>query len=251
MAYLIHLSVYAALPKELPEYQTHDWTAKLAVLSGEISTGHRVLGVSAKNRYITDFKPRLLRPEDVPARIQLKSRRKTFPPFVRVRAALWGVREDVRAIIEDFEPGVHQFIEFELTDGSGRRADEKYFYLNITQFLEAILVEESQGVELLPKAPVTGINNGNPVYRNCDVKKKDRLVASRRKISNHHLWRSWLVPPNATFCSDALWSALRETKLTELLEAAYVEESDAPWEETNAMEQILAAQLAYRRMAQE
>ncbi len=251
MAYLLDLSAYAAMTKRFPEYETQEWTSKLVVLSGEIMFGHRVVGISARNHYVTDFKPRLLGTEDVPTRIQLESRPKQFPPFVRGHAAMWGVREDVRSLIESFEPGTHQFIEVELSDGRGHRADQKYFYLNILQYFEAILIERSPGIELLPKATVQGVNNDIPIYTNCIVKKKEGMVASSQKICNRHLWRSWLVPHCSIFCSDELWHALREAKVTRLLDATHVPEVGAPWGMDNAMEQILAAQLAYRRKAQE
>lgn len=251
MAYLLELNAYAAQPKHLPEYRTQEWTSKLVVIAGEMATGHRVVGVSANDRLITDFRPRLIGPGDVPARIQLASRAKKFPPFVRGNAAMWGVREDVRVIIEHFEPGVHQFVEFELSDGNGRRADQKYFYLNITQYREVILVERSEGIELPPPKVVPGLNDDRPLITGCNVRTGAKLVASSQRIGRHHLWRSWLIPGRRIFCSDSLWQALSGAKLTRLLQATHVPECDDPWDDSNTTEQIIMAQTAFRRAAQE
>jgi hypothetical protein len=229
MAYLLDLSAYAAANRYDDEYESDEWRIqRFGVLSGEISLGRTATGETFGGRRVFEDKIRLVTEQDVPPRIYLKSRTKQFPPFVNGFGAMPGVREDVREVIESFEPDAHNFVPFRLFDSSGHEAPQRYFYLNVLQYFECVIVEKSAGVKNVP--PSHDHDPGAPPVWGCEVVNKQKLVMNKRIIGNHQLWRTRHVPFATMCCSDALWDAFRKAKITRLLHSISIPEIDEPWD---------------------
>jgi hypothetical protein len=54
------------------------------------------------------------------------------------------VSERFKAIVEEFEPGVHQFIPIQLKRKDGTPYEEQYYVFNACKMISAILAEESE-----------------------------------------------------------------------------------------------------------
>ena len=91
-------------------------------------------------------------PDEVPRRVLLESNHKAIPDFVAIEARL-GLSPEARALVEAFEPGVHQFLPVEVVRKRGKRPVHRLdgrvldapYYLFIPQtILDAVWVERSE-----------------------------------------------------------------------------------------------------------
>lgn len=111
------------------------------------------------------------------------------------------VSDAFKEIVEELEPGVHQFFPMELYVGDEFQRTDYFF--NICNRLDTMDRELSFPINargfFRPK--------GNDDYR---------LVFSKEKIGNHHAWRDKFVPGGATYISNTLAQRLKEAGITGL-----------------------------------
>lgn len=145
--------------------------------------------------------PRELFPDS--ARI---SGRAKHPPHIIDMWMFPGVSEIVRDLIEEFEPGIHQFVEIPVTLKSGEPTPHRYSALNILNIVDSYVDFErtalpnkdyaALGRKLLPVSPF----EKRPIY------------VRKQAIGQRHLWRS----PEMFFSitvSDALCARMRAAKV--------------------------------------
>ena len=115
----------------------------------------------------------------------------------------YGVNQRVRDVIEEFEPGIHQFIPTTVLKKDGTPFnDDNYFILNIRQVVDAIIIEKSD----VYKKEGTHFDTGEYFYRLLPDPSLTFFMIQfdNTLISGKHLWRGKNHLPTRTFCSDEL-----------------------------------------------
>ncbi len=115
----------------------------------------------------------------------------------------YGVNQRVREVIEELEPGIHQFIPTTVLKKNGEPFnDDTYYILNICQIVDAIIIEESDVYKKEGKDFYTGEYHyrllPDPTLTFFMIQFDKELVAGK------HLWRGKNHLPTRTFCSDEL-----------------------------------------------
>lgn len=148
---------------------------------------------------------------------------KTVPDFVNVHHRM-AVCPEARAPIEEFEPGVHQFLPVEIARKrskkpihrlDGRVLDTPYCVLIPQVFLDAVWIERS---DVMVSPTYDGPQMVVPGLR-------DRPIVLRREaVAGHHVWRGGFHLPGRVLFSDALVRAVEARKLRKL-EFTHLEEA--------------------------
>ncbi|MBD0270796.1 MAG: hypothetical protein ICV73_02605 [Acetobacteraceae bacterium] len=151
-------------------------------------------------------------PGEAPGRAFLASSRKCVADFVPVHARM-GMCPEARALIEEFEPGAHQFLPVEIVRPrskkpihrlDGRVLDTPYYVLIPQTVLEAVRIERSE-------VSVSPTRHGSPLV--FPAMGSDNIVLRREVVRGHHVWCGRFHPSGRTFFSDALVRALEARKL--------------------------------------
>ena len=152
-------------------------------------------------------------PAEAPKRAVLTSGHKTVPDFAAIHHRL-GLSPEARALVEEFEPGTHQFLPVEVarprrskrpihrTDG---RVLDGPFHLFIPQvYLDAVWIERSA-------VQVTPTHHGPELV--VPHLGSDRIVLRRELVAGRHVWRGLFHLPGRVFFSDALVREAKRRKL--------------------------------------
>lgn len=151
-------------------------------------------------------------PHEVKTEFWLLSAHKVLADVFPVHGR-WGCSAEFRAVVEELEPGVHQFFQIEVERPNGKpiaRLDGRtvergqFFILNCMQVLDAVLLDQCVGV--------FGVDKGTA---NINVRRSDSsLCVSRLLIAGHHLWQGKKHSlSGGFFVSDALMARLAKAKL--------------------------------------
>ena len=151
--------------------------------------------------------------------------------------ALNCVNARFRDLVEEFEPGVHQFIPISLKRKDGTPIEGEYFIFNCCQLLGAVLVNETKCGEW--RKVVAGPNEGQPYY---DIPPHD-LVLSRPAIGGKHIWVSAVANPGNPFFSDELVERMEQEKIRYVTINSKNEEIEKPW----IPEDNIAPRIAWER----
>lgn len=156
-------------------------------------------------------------PAEVPKRVHLLSGDKAIPDFVAINGRL-SMCPEARALVEELEPGVHQFFPVEVVRPrskrpihrlDGRVLDGPYYLFNVQAALDAVWVERSEVDVLYDRV------DGRPrVIRRPG---NWNIVLRRDVIQGHHVWRGARQLKNDMFFSDALVRAIEARRLRKLV----------------------------------
>ena len=134
----------------------------------------------------------------------------------------FAICQALKDIIEDLEPGVHQFFPMTITGLQSEADIGRYYLLHVTQKLDAIIydktafaIKERFGLEAAKKAGFMLVPDRGPKYP-CTLKKD--------VIAGKHLWRGTVGDKclyrdgfddlvGIYFCSDELAAAMRKRKI--------------------------------------
>ena len=176
----------------------------------EFATNPRYVPFISFRREERDFlwKPNRLRipykPGEVPFQAFLESGNKTVPDFVPINGFMAACPE-VRALIESFEPGVHQFMPVHIRRPrsekpifrlDGRVLEDPYYLFHVITFLDSIWVERSD-VILSEGTSLLGMRPGN--YN---------IVLHKEITAGHHAWREGRIASTRLLFSDELIAAI-------------------------------------------
>lgn len=126
----------------------------------------------------------------LPKRARLRTARR-FIPRIGLLAGYWAVGQDFKDLVEEREPGVHQFFPIQIFYKDGRAVEEAFYILHIRRSISALKLEQSNAA--LQSSGIVQILF-HPL----------KIVLDRAKISGRHLWREeWY-----TYISDDLFAAL-------------------------------------------
>jgi hypothetical protein len=120
----------------------------------------------------------------------------TSPDFSYLRGGFPSVSPVVRDIIEELEPGVHQFFPVKLLNADGSEREKPRFVLNICTVADAIITGH-----------YTRLKNGESLFhpgRNHPVKVKKKRIASL------HVWLDRRAPREDIFVSNELFRRFSE-----------------------------------------
>ncbi len=155
-------------------------------------------------------------PGEAPERAFLESGHKCVADFVPIHARL-GVSPEARALIKEFEPGVHQFLPVEIVGPRSRRPihrldgrvlDTSYHVLIPQTVLDAVSIERSE-------VSVSATRHGPPLV--VPAMGSDNIVLRREVVRRHHVWRGAFHLPRCLFFSDALTRAVEASGLRKLM----------------------------------
>lgn len=166
-------------------------------------------------------------PAEAPRRVLLKSAHKALPHFVNIYTRL-GLSPEARALVEELEPGVHQFLPVEVVRRRGKKPihrpdgrvlDEPYFLFIPQTVLDAVWVERSEVRVLHPTdLPAPWVE---PRYVSSSFWK---ITLRRELTAGRHAWRGRFHLPQRLLFSDALVHAAEERKMRGL-ECVHLEEA--------------------------
>ena len=132
----------------------------------------------------------------------VKGRVPKLGAWLEVTNGLNLVANELRAIIERLEPGMHQFWPVEVVLPKGARPPHDYHALVIGQFRDSLLEERSD------------VRGSNARFaRDTTAKAFKRVVVSADRIGDAHLWRERRLARPEICISDTLRSAIAEAGL--------------------------------------
>ncbi|MDC7789667.1 hypothetical protein PQJ75_08955 [Rhodoplanes sp. TEM] len=130
----------------------------------------------------------------------VKRSKKKDPEFTFAYGSQPCVTEKVKAIIERFEPGVHQFFPVEINSPNGTVLERGRYMLNVTTLVDAIADGKNHSSD-----------PGDPRYSSpstCGVP----LSVRHRDIAGLHLWRDERIAAEVLFMSTELFDALNDVE---------------------------------------
>jgi hypothetical protein len=156
-------------------------------------------------------------PIEFPKRVQFESSHKTIPDFVPIHGRL-SLSPEAKALIEELEPGVHQFLPVEIARRrstrpiyrlDGRILDTPYYVFFPQVMLDAVWVERSDVyVRPMPCGP--------PIINPISSRRLDGLVLHREIIAGHHVWHGHYQCHEQLFFSDVLAQEVEKRRLRKL-----------------------------------
>jgi hypothetical protein len=173
---------------DIRKIEYEDTTPEFGTLGGLFKAGRLNLG-------------RAIKPDNVPARFEWGGPKNRKLPDALYGSGVVFVSERLKAIIEHFEPGVHQFFPIDIIYKSNKELAAKMFFLNICTRLDSVDRD-------LTTSPFGGV-----MWRPDEG---GTLVFNMDQIGNHHLWHDkhimhgWMI-------SDQLHDAFVAQKITGLV----------------------------------
>ena len=115
----------------------------------------------------------------------------------------------VKDLVEELEPGVHQFFPMELYVGKEYQRTDYFF--NIAQRLDTL--HKTKTYPLNSRGMWSGPSKGEPFA----------IVFDKDKIAGHHAWRDKYLPGGAALVSNELCARLQDAGITGLFFKHYDE----------------------------
>lgn len=140
-------------------------------------------------------------PEE-PFRSQLLNHEDEIIDLVATQFGSWAISERVIDLIEAIEPGVHQYLPFELLQPDGSVHPAKRWLLNVCTRADIVDEEKSDVVRLKPPSDFKFGNNKNEFS----------LVVKAEEARKRALWFEWRYAGPAfgsPMVSDALWDSIK------------------------------------------
>jgi hypothetical protein len=163
---------------------------------------------------------RAVDPANVPNKVQWKDRNspRSIPdfstgPFLHVSAK-------AKALIEEFEPEIHQFLPVEFTDIDGNFLEHRWF-LAVCNRLDSLDREHTKGMllsggKMWRPARELLRNYADEIPPGFDLSVEPKMVFSRAQIGGAHMWCDKHLTGGGPFVSDELAAAINASGLTGL-----------------------------------
>lgn len=147
-----------------------------------------------------------LKEENVPREARVASQHRTLPDFVTLPQAI-GVSPAFRKIVEELEPGVHQFFPVTLCARSGELAHRQYDLFNIVGKVDAVIEEKSDVKRIRSDL-------GSMVLHY--TRAEPHLTLDAKLIVSRHVWRGDKDLHNQIFFSDELGERVARLNMKKL-----------------------------------
>lgn len=150
-----------------------------------------------------------------------KSTRKVYDVFPILGAN--AVRQRFKDLVEEFEPGVHQFLPIALRDKKGNPIEDNFYIFNCMVAMDTVLLDQS-GLE------VEYVNSHRNPLVSFSTVHIPKLVLSKPAIAGHHIWTGhYITPPGSgVFVSEAFHKELKSRKIRHFRQQQLAE-ADVPW----------------------
>jgi hypothetical protein len=127
-----------------------------------------------------------------------------------------------KVVIEEFEPGVHQFFPVTLTQKDGTIVADDYFIFHPTRYAPCVLLSKSRinSTIIVKYGPKTGMPSYQVDEREC--------VISRPAYGDHKVFGSLFQPNKTLLITDDVKARLEAERISGL-HFIYVRELDEPW----------------------
>lgn len=147
-----------------------------------------------------------LRPQECPKEFMFFDKPRSLGSLIKLNDGLISVNESLRNIIEEMEPGLHQFWPIRLTLDTGEEVHGKYYGLVIRRHLDSFIPEESENYRSHPGSSI--------VVSSSETKKcYGSLAVSRGVIGEAHLWRERKLRRPEILLSDELQQEIARQEL--------------------------------------
>jgi hypothetical protein len=156
---------------------------------------------------------RPVRPENVPTVLHWKQPRWALADICKP-SGFPCVSERFKALIEDLEPGVHQFFPLELVNGKREHLADRWLWV-VCQRIDSVDREHSNLVlrrGALWLAP-SEVPEGE-LPPNIDPSLAAKVVFNSAQVGGAHFWRDKFSRPSLLFCSDKAAAAIEEQEMT-------------------------------------
>lgn len=153
----------------------------------------------------------------LPTRMQVKDQRK-HPLGDFDASTLLNVSGRAKALIEEFEPGVHQFFPVTFVDIDGQHLEDRWFFV-ICNRLDSVHREKAQGILLWRDKIWTPVQDflrdmPNEIPDGYDTSLPPKLVFSLEKIGAAKIWSDKHFSAEAAYLSSDIAEAIRQRRLT-------------------------------------
>jgi hypothetical protein len=147
--------------------------------------------------------------EELPKVFRTVKSYRTLASLIQLNDGLVAVDEDLRAIIEDLEPGLHRFWPIRIQMPKGVTYPGAYFGMLVGRFLDSFMPKESN-----PDAFRTG-ELAEDIYflRGAASDTFSGVVFDGEVIGSSHLWRERKLLTISLFLSDTLKSRIDAANL--------------------------------------
>ncbi|WP_426266973.1 imm11 family protein [Sphingomonas sp. LHG3443-2] len=158
---------------------------------------------------------RSVQTQNLPTRLRWKDRQgHPIPDFDN--GLILNVSSRAKDLIDEFEPGTHQFVPVSYENSAGQHLERRYF-LFVGNRIDAMHPDNptmalNRGMYWVPLNDLLRRGQELPPGKNADLPAK--LVLSRERIGQVHLWIDKRLASGATFMSDKLAEAVRDKGLT-------------------------------------
>lgn len=174
---------------------------------GVHSQGVQAILANASRKCTMDLGP--LEPYEQGAVFEAQKTEKSLASFIKLDNGLLAVDEALKAIIEDLDPGVHQFWPIKIRMPKGKHYAKQYYALVVRRYLEAFSPGQSK--------PNSWRKMGSgSTYMIVKYPKKNEIAGlafSEERIGSSHLWRERLLQTPEIFLSDTLKKRIDEAGL--------------------------------------
>jgi hypothetical protein len=149
----------------------------------------------------------LLNPLEMPDFLQLEGHRKSLPDVFFSYGGILICSGKTRRILEEFDPGLHQFIPIRVILKSGQDAPGEHFILNVHHTLDTIIDEKTKATKFTATLP------DNPsrhlMSLRLSAEHSGGVGVDKSKLTSAHLWREKAYP-GIFMMSDSLNKRLGE-----------------------------------------
>ena len=149
-----------------------------------------------------------LDPKEMPKAVSLKWYRSLAPVFSSDGGIII-CSAQLKGVLGEFDPGLHQFIPIKITFQSGEVPEGSFFILNVHHMLDTIIDEKTKA-DSGPQMP--GESNRHYKYLHIGADKDGDVTVDKLKLTSTNLWREKAYT-GLYMMSDRLQQRLEQEKL--------------------------------------
>ena len=152
----------------------------------------------------------MLNPFEMPRELIINGQERALPSVFSSKGGITICKQELKFILEELDPGIHQFIPIKVAFQSGEVPEDSFFILNIHHMLDTIIDEKTRS----QKASGTLPDNSKRHFMlyHLSVRKDGDVTVDKSKLTSVNLWRE-LAYPGLYMMSDRLQQRLEQEKL--------------------------------------
>lgn len=129
----------------------------------------------------------LLNPLEMPESLQLERHRKSLPDVFFSDGGILICSSETKCILEEFDPGLHQFIPIRVILKNGQDAPGERFILNVHHTLDTILDEKTKATKFTATLP----DDPSRYFMSLRLSAEHScgVGVDKSKLTSAHLWR--------------------------------------------------------------